>query len=158
MMLRKPRSSSCGMLEKFKELLSEKQYGSQKALIRALTSLGFDDVSQAKVSRMINKVGAVKIRNQFNQLVYYLPNAVPFPKTGQSIDSLTIKLRRNQTHIIIKTVSGGARIISRLIDALGEKQGILATIADDNTVLVIPTSTERIEEIMTHLSNHFNVA
>ena len=54
------------LVQAFKRLLKEQCYGSQGQLAEALSEQGFDDMSQAKISRLLSKLGAVKTRNTNN--------------------------------------------------------------------------------------------
>jgi transcriptional regulator of arginine metabolism len=49
--------------------------------------------------------------------------------------------------IILKTGIGGAPLISRMLDSLGEPVGILGTLAGDDTIFIAPTDIDRIDEI-----------
>lgn len=146
------------VLRAFKALLAEHQFCSQQALIKALAHNGFEDISQAKVSRMLAKVGAVKIRNEKNEMVYQLPNEANTPQTKQSINSMVLKVKHNNVHIVVKTILGGGSVIARILDTMGESCGILATIADENAVLVIPTDINRTEDIAQKILNHLELA
>ena len=47
------------LVNAFKKLLKEQCYGSQGQLADALAAQGFEDMSQAKISRLLSKLGAV---------------------------------------------------------------------------------------------------
>ena len=131
----------------FKALLHEQCYGSQSQLAEALDDQGFKNMSQAKISRLLSKLGAVKMRNASEQVVYILPDELAVPKSKQAIQSVVISVKHNNMQIILKTGIGGAPLISRILDSLGEPVGILGTLAGDDTIFIAPTDVERIEEI-----------
>lgn len=145
------------LLTTFTSLLQENYFGSQIELAGALSNKGYDNISQAKISRMLSKVGAVKTRNAKNEMVYHLPHESRTPKTKQAINSMVLGVKHNDMHIVLKTILGGASLISRILDTMGESHGILGSVADDNTILVIPTDITRIEEIAQAISNHLEV-
>ena len=62
------------LVQAFKYLLKEQCYGSQGELVKALAVQGFDNMSQAKTSRLLSKLGAVKTRNANNDMIYILPD------------------------------------------------------------------------------------
>lgn len=152
------RQKEDAVLLAFKGLLSEGYFNSQQALIDALADRGFHDISQAKVSRMLSRIGAVKTRNEKNEMVYQLPNEVITPKTQQAINSMVLKVKHNGMQIAVKTILGGAPVIARILDTMGESYGILATISDDKTVLVVPTEPDNIEFIAQTIVKHLEVA
>ena len=53
---------------------------------------------------------------------------------------------------ILKTGIGGAPLISRMLDSLGESTGILGTLAGDDTIFIAPTDVNRIGEITKEIS------
>ena len=69
------------LVQAFKRLLKEQCYGSQGQLAEALASQGFEDMSQAKISRLLSKLGAVKTRNTNNEMIYILPDELAVPKS-----------------------------------------------------------------------------
>jgi transcriptional regulator of arginine metabolism len=145
------------LLMTFKTLLSEQYFASQLELANALSLKGFGKISQAKISRMLSKVGAVRTRNAKNEMVYHLPDQAMTPKTKQTINSMVLGIKHNGAHIILKTILGGAALIARILETMGESAGILGCIADDNTILVIPTDIQHIEEITQTIIEHLEV-
>ncbi len=90
-------------------------------------------------------------------MVYHLPDDGVTPQTKQAINSMVLDVKHNGMQIILKTIVGGAAIISRILDTMGESFGILGNIADDNTILVIPTDVMRINEISQSIIEHLEV-
>lgn len=135
------------LLPAFKALLKQGTFRSQEELAYALSQQGFDNVSQSKVSRMLAKLGAVKSRNANNEICYDLPDALIIPKTKHAIETIALDLKHNDYQIILKTGTGGAPLMARVLDSLEESIGIMGTIAGDDTVLIIPENIARIDEI-----------
>ncbi|WP_206485086.1 transcriptional regulator ArgR [Thalassotalea sp. G2M2-11] len=131
----------------FKALLKEQCYGSQSQLADALATQGFKNMSQAKISRLLSKLGAVKMRNASNQVVYILPDELAIPKSRQAIQSVVVSVKHNNTQIIVKTGIGGAPLISRMLDSMGESAGILGTLAGDDTIFIAPIDVMKIDQI-----------
>ncbi|MCJ8319619.1 MAG: transcriptional regulator ArgR [Colwellia sp.] len=141
------KQQESNLIQVFKRLLKEQCYGSQGQLADALAEQGFNNMSQAKISRLLSKLGAVKMRNTNSQIVYILPDELAIPKSKQSIESVIIGIKHNGMQIILKTGIGGAPLISRMLDSLGEPVGILGTLAGDDTIFIAPTEIDRIDEI-----------
>ena len=68
-------------------------------------------------------------------------------QNGYSIESVVLSVKHNGMQIILKTGIGGAPLISRMLDSMGESAGILGTLAGDDTIFIAPVEAERIEEI-----------
>lgn len=145
------------LLQTFKSILQQQYISSQTELSQALSLKGYEKISQAKISRMLKKVGAVRTRNTKNEMVYHLPDETISPQTKQTVHSMVLDIKHNGMHIIIKTILGGANVISRIVDTMGESYGILGCIADDNTILVIPSNTQNIEETTYSLIKHLEI-
>ena len=146
------------LLHTFKSILQQQHFGSQIELAHALSSKGYENVSQAKVSRMLAKVGAIRTRNSKNEMVYHLPDQAITPKNKQSINSLVLGIKHNGMQIILKTIVGGAGVISRMLENMGESLGILGCIADDSTILVIPTDVVNINDITKSIVEHLEIS
>jgi len=141
----------------FKSLLKDQCYGSQSQLADALDRQGFKNMSQAKISRLLSKLGAVKMRNANTEVVYILPDELAVPKSKQSIQSVVVSVKHNNMQIILKTGIGGAPLISRMLDSLGEPAGILGTLAGDDTIFIAPVDINRIDEITLEIKKLLDV-
>jgi len=146
-MLSNRKKNESVLIQTFKNLLKDQRYGSQSQLAEALAVNGFENISQAKISRLLSKLGAVKMRNASGQVVYILPDELAVPRTKQAIQSVVISVKHNGMQIIVKTGIGGAPLISRMLDSMGESAGILGTLAGDDTIFIAPENVENIEQI-----------
>ena len=142
----------------FKSLLKAQCYGSQSELAEALSEQGFINMSQAKISRLLSKLGAVKTRNASNQMVYILPDELAVPKSKQAIQSVVMSVKHNNVQIILKTGIGGAPLISRMLDSMGESFGILGTLAGDDTIFIAPNDVNKIDEITEAIKDVLDVS
>jgi len=145
------------LLDTFKSLLQNQRFGSQLQLARALSLRGFENVTQTRVSRLLNKVGAIKIRNHNNDAVYRLPEKQHIPRGLQAIDSVVLDVKHNHVQIIIKTVIGAGTLISKMIENMGEQSGVLGCMASDNTILIIPADVGKIQQTMTTIIEHLDI-
>ncbi len=133
------------LIHAFKALLKEESYGSQSDIVTALKSQGFNNISQSKVSRMLSKFGAVRTRNARQEMVYCLPAELGMPTAKSPLRQLVIDIMHNEVMIIIRTSPGAAQLIARLLDSLGKSDGVLGTIAGDDTIFIAPANVKDIE-------------
>ncbi|TDF38152.1 transcriptional regulator ArgR [Alteromonadaceae bacterium M269] len=134
------------LVKAFKELLKGENYGSQAEIVDALKAEGFDNISQSKVSRMLSKFGAVRTRNAKGEMAYCLPPELGMPTAKSPLKQLVLDIVHNNVMIIIRTSPGAAQLIARLLDSLNQTDGVLGTIAGDDTIFIAPTDITQIEE------------
>lgn len=143
------------LTEAFKHLLQQEKFSSQGDIVAALQQLGFDQINQSKVSRMLSKFGAVRARNARMEMVYQLPAEFNLPATSSPLKNLVMDIEHNQTLIVVKTSPGAAQLIARLLDSMGKNEGILGTIAGDDTIFITPTSNIAIDTLTQNISQFF---
>ncbi len=137
-----------GNLEKvFLELLSAECCTSQAEMADALLARGFPGMNQSKVSRMLTKFGAVRRRNAKMVMVYCLPLETGIPAIDKTIKSLIIDIAHNESIIVIRTSPGSAQMIARMLDSVRQAEGILGTIAGDDTIFVTPKTGTDIADL-----------
>lgn len=141
--------------EAFKSLLKEEKFSSQSEIVSALQELGFDNINQSKVSRMLSKFGAVRTRNTKMEMVYQLPTELGVPTTSSPLRNLVVDIDHNDLLIVVRTSPGAAQLIARLLDSMGKSEGILGTIAGDDTIFITPTKSTPIETLMHTVSELF---
>ena len=139
------------LVNAFKDLLKQEQFGSQGDIVDALKNQGFDNISQSKVSRMLSKFGAVRTRNARQDMVYCLPAELGVPTAKSPLKQLVLDIESNDVMIIVRTSPGAAQLIARLLDSLSKSDGVLGTIAGDDTIFIAPTDVTQIEEIKERL-------
>ncbi|HHF2555976.1 TPA: transcriptional regulator ArgR [Haemophilus influenzae] len=142
----------------FKELLNQERLGSQNEIVDALKKQGFTGINQSKISRMLSKFGAVRTRNTKMEMVYCLPNELSVPNTSSPLKNLVLDVDHNSMLIVIKTTPGAAQLIARLLDSIGKSEGILGTIAGDDTIFVTPTNDKPIDELLQNIQRLFENA
>ena len=134
--------------EAFKALLKEEKFGSQSEIVTALQEQGFENINQSKVSRMLSKFGAVRTRNTKMEVVYQLPSELSVPTTSSPLKNLVVDIDHNELLIVVKTSPGAAQLIARLLDSIGKSEGILGTIAGDDTIFITPTRGIEMDDLM----------
>lgn len=133
------------LIEAFKALLKQERYGSQTAIVNALKAHGFSNISQSKVSRLLSKYGAVRTRNARQEMVYCLPPELGIPSTRAPLTQLVLDIQHNDVMVIIRTTPGAAQLIARLLDSVGKQEGVLGTIAGDDTIFIAPLKVSEID-------------
>lgn len=139
----------------FKALLREEKYASQSEIVNALQEMGFEHINQSKVSRMLSKFGAVRTRNTKMEMVYQLPVELSVPTTSSPLKNLVLDIDYNDALIVIHTSPGAAQLIARLLDSIGKSEGILGTIAGDDTIFVTPTRDTAISQLIESIQDLF---
>src|SRR5690554_213076 len=146
------------LTEAFRTLLKEERYASQAEIVAALQEQGFHAMNQSKVSRMLSRLGAVRARNGKEEMVYCLPPELSMPSARSSLKQLVLDVEHNDVMVIIRTTPGAAQLIARLLDSVGKKEGVLGTIAGDDTIFIAPVSVQNInltlENVHSLFENH----
>jgi transcriptional regulator of arginine metabolism len=150
-----PTKKTEDMIEAFKALLKEERYGSQGEIVDALKELGFANISQSKVSRLLSKYGAVRTRNARQEMVYCLPAELGIPSTRAPLTQLVLDIQHNDVMVIIRTTPGAAQLIARLLDSVGKKEGVLGTIAGDDTIFIAPLKVSEIDFTLQNVKKLF---
>ncbi|MCS4306672.1 MULTISPECIES: transcriptional regulator ArgR [Rheinheimera] len=143
------------LTQAFKALLKMEKFGSQSEIVDALKNDGFDNISQSKVSRMLSKYGAVRTRNAKQEMVYTLPPELGMPTTKSPLRQLVLDIEHNDVMIIIRTSPGAAQLIARMLDSIGKAEGVLGTIAGDDTIFIAPNKVQNINEILQTVTKLF---
>ncbi|GDY26572.1 MULTISPECIES: transcriptional regulator ArgR [unclassified Agarivorans] len=146
------------LIKAFKSLLKEERFGSQAEIVTALQDQGFENINQSKVSRMLSKFGAVRTRNAKMEMVYCLPAELGVPTVSSQLKILVLEMDFNDALIVIHTSPGAAQLIARLLDSLGKAEGILGTIAGDDTIFITPTRQVAIADVFQSVKELFEVA
>ncbi|GAA5133979.1 transcriptional regulator ArgR [Thalassotalea piscium] len=144
------------LVQAFKDLLKQEHFGSQGEIVDALKNEGFDNISQSKVSRMLSKFGAVRTRNARQDMVYCLPAELGVPTAKSPLKQLVLDIEHNDVMIIIRTSPGAAQLIARLLDSLSKNDGVLGTIAGDDTIFIAPTKVAEIKQTIAQLELLFS--
>ncbi|BAP58291.1 transcriptional regulator ArgR [Candidatus Tachikawaea gelatinosa] len=155
--MRKILTNQENLIKQFKTLLKEKKFGSQNALAQELKKKGFQKINQSKISRILMKLGAIRIRNTRMEMVYCLPpSELNIPSITNTLKSLVLNIDYNDVMIIIHTIPGSAHIIAKLINSLEKKEGILGTLASNDTIFITPKIISNIKKIFFVLQDLFD--
>jgi transcriptional regulator of arginine metabolism len=144
------------LIKAFREILKTESYGSQGEIVLALKNLGFENISQSKVSRMLSKFGAVRTRDARGDMVYCLPPELGMPTAKSPLKQLVLDIVHNNVMVIIRTSPGAAQLIARLLDSLSHTDGVLGTIAGDDTIFIAPADIKKIDDLRQRVQDLFD--
>lgn len=144
------------LLQALKYVLKQESYGSQAEIVEFLKKQGFKHINQSKVSRILSKLGAVRVRNASNKMVYCLPAELSVPCATTTLQELVSDINYNDYMIVIHTSPGSAELMGRLLDSLGKDAGILGVISGDDTVFVTPSRNADVHQLYVDTCKLFN--
>ncbi|MGI6144171.1 MAG: arginine repressor [Clostridia bacterium] len=140
---------------KIKEIIKNNDISTQEELANALKKAGFN-VTQATVSRDIKELRLVKIARKDNVYVYGLPKQQAIV---HSEDRLRLMMQEfvqdinfSENLIVLKTYPGNAHGVASLLDS-SNWEGIIGTLAGDDTILLIIKPREKVEDILNKLKS-----
>ena len=130
-----------------KRLLQQQSFTTQDDIRFQLIQLGFHDISQSTVSRLLLRLGVAKVPNAAGKKIYCLTTENEPIQINASIASQVEFVSHNQLVIVIKTHPGGAQLVARLID-MQPHVDILGTVGGNDTVMVAPKDVTRIDQCL----------
>lgn len=133
-------------LNSLRKLLSAGLISTQEELVEELRHQKFR-VTQSTISRDLRKIGAIKGQDATGRTVYRLPSeeSMPAIMPGNGLGGLLVNIQHNGSLIVINTTPGSASLVARQLDQT-KPEGILGTIAGDDTIFVAPVSSRRIQQ------------
>ncbi|NWF90289.1 MAG: arginine repressor [Ignavibacteriaceae bacterium] len=138
---------------RIKELLKERVFYNQEELVKTLSDEGIE-VTQATLSRDFQELGVV--RTSAAEGSRYTLNV---EEAGNQIRKLIsfeiLAVQSNEMVIIVRTLAGRAQGVAHYIDKLNSKL-ILGTISGDDTIMIVPSSTKNINDIVQLMNKIMN--
>ncbi|MER5970958.1 arginine repressor [Streptomyces sp. NPDC002055] len=144
------------------DILNRQPVRSQSQLAKLLSDDGLS-VTQATLSRDLDELGAVKIRNTGGELIYAVPSEggfrTPQAPLGESAKEermrrlageLLISAEASANLVVLRTPPGAAQFLASAIDQ-AELHVILGTIAGDDTLLLISRDPDGGQALADHL-------
>ena len=149
-------------------LLHEESVTSQQDLVRLLARRGFD-VAQATLSRDLKELRVVRMPDGDGYRYHEAPEASSAASTAsradvdssegpaarrlRSVAALEVTgIDSNETCVIVRTLTGRAQGVAVWVDGLGLAE-LLATIAGDDTILVVPRSIKKTARLKARLQS-----
>ena len=139
--------NSRNRLKTLKELLTKGDVSTQEELVSELREKKFE-VTQSTISRDLRKLGAMKAIDSQGRTIYRLSDEspiLPIPHSG--LRNMIVDIQHNGSLIVIHTTPGSASLVARQLDGM-KRQGILGTLAGDDTVFVAPSSPRKIAQLL----------
>lgn len=138
-------------LNAISRIIRTEAISNQEELLKQLSVSGFP-ITQATLSRDVKQLKVAKVHDGNGNYVYHLPGYTPFmqPEKEQSTYQ-NIEFSGNLA--VVKTRPGYAMGIASDIDTKAPRE-ILATIAGDDTILIVPREGISRDQIVNALA-HF---
>ena len=146
-------------------VIGEHPVASQQDLSRLLARRGFD-VAQGTLSRDLKELRILRVP---------AGDGYRYREAGDALDASGESARgahagrlrsvaalevtavdANETCVVVRTLAGRAQGVAVVLDALAVED-VLATVAGDDTILVIPSSVKRTSRLATRLSEAFGL-
>jgi transcriptional regulator of arginine metabolism len=134
---------------KILELISQKDIETQEELVDELKKLGMD-VTQATVSRDVKELKLIKVLSSSGKYKYAAISQGENVLTEKLINIFSqtvIHIDYVGNTVVLKTLSGSANAAAEAIDTLGW-EGIVGTLAGDNTIFVLARTSEKAQELV----------
>jgi transcriptional regulator of arginine metabolism len=130
--------------ERIAELIASRVIHSQAELADLLTREGIT-VTQGTLSRDLDEIGAIKVRDAEGFLAYALPSGdghgdIAAHRLEERIAEFVLAVDRSGDLVIVRTPPGGAQLLASSLDRFATVSGassFLGTVAGDDTILVI---------------------
>ncbi len=139
-------------------ILGSEPVTSQEQLRQVLAKRGFDTV-QTTLSRDLTELRATKVKTAEGVAVYSVPGAEGYsgPTSNQSpgrlvrwCQELLIGAEVAQNILVARTPSGAANMLGAALDAAA-LDGVVGTIAGDDTIMVVCRTPEVADELRSNL-------
>jgi transcriptional regulator of arginine metabolism len=136
-------------------LIREHEISTQTELAAALREAGHE-VVQTTVSRDIAELNLVKVRSSSGRLVYAPPGAADLDRLRELESAFrrwALSIEANEQLVVVFTPRGFAAALAEAIDE-SRHPHVLATVAGDNTILVVPAAGVRAAALRDELHAH----
>ena len=140
------------------KLLERHAVGNQAQLVALLADEGVA-ATQTTVSRDLEELGALKVRVAGGQTVYALPELptqqiAPADHLRRVLGEWVVEVASSRNLVVVRTPPGCAHVVGSALDRSG-LEGIVGTVAGDDTVLVVVadgTSGQAMAETLENLA------
>lgn len=142
---------------KILEIISSKDIETQEELAEELKKDGLD-VTQATVSRDIKELKLIKVLTTDGKYKYSsISPAEKFlsSKLINILNQTVMYIENIDNFIVIRTISGSASAAAEGLDSL-KLDGVVGTIAGDNTIFVLVRNEEKAKEIVQKIKKMLN--
>jgi transcriptional regulator of arginine metabolism len=135
--------ATAGRRRLIRKLLDEGTVASQAHLVGLLEEEGFP-VTQATVSRDLDALGAIKVRDQHGSVHYSLAPTVEQLTEAElrlrrAVNDFVEELAVSENLVVLHTPPGAAHLVASAIDR-AQVEGVVGTIAGDDTLMIVAAS------------------
>lgn len=136
-------------------ILEQHAVASQAELVELLAGEGVI-ATQATVSRDLEDLGAVKVRMPGGESVYAIPEMpkdriAPEDHLRRVLGDWAVEVGHSANLVVIRTPPGSAHVVGSALDRSG-LDGVVGTIAGDDTVLVVAVESVGGKKLAARLS------
>jgi transcriptional regulator of arginine metabolism len=141
-------------LKEIKDIITHRQIGKQEDLLNILHRRGFD-ITQATLSRDLSGLNVARKNPAEFGTIYFIPDEVSPASPEQDLLYGARSLTFSANLGVLKTLPGYANSVGALIDAKNI-EGLLGTVAGNDTVLLILAEDCTSDDFLTRLGSHFS--
>ena len=135
------------------DLLRREPLGSQQEIRDRLASEGYP-ATQSTISRDLEELGLVRVRDGDGHLRYADPNDVPAARSDRHLRGVLTEfvagVESSGNLVVVWTPPGAANAVAEVLDRAA-LPGVLATVAGDNTILVVAREGTRSSSVAKRL-------
>jgi transcriptional regulator of arginine metabolism len=136
-------------------LLETRVVGSQSQLVELLFAEGIE-ATQTTVSRDLEELGALKVRLPGGDTAYALPELptqqiAPGDHLRRVLGEWAVEVAQSGNLVVLRTPPGCAHVVGSALDRSG-LDGVLGTVAGDDTVLVVVAERHGGRKLADHLA------
>jgi len=140
-----------------RDIILHQKIGSQRLLVEEVRSRGIEQVNQSRVSKVLDRIGAVKLRDDKGNFYYGLVDNLTISCKEQTFESVVLAVTYNKHHILVKTIKGGGAAIAQIIEGIAGEMSIMGCFSNESSVLVIPNDTDNIFNTVESLERYFKL-
>ncbi len=137
------------------DLVRREALGSQEEIRRRLEELGHP-ATQSTISRDLEELGLVRVRDGGGELRYAAPEggrAAASPGVLRALlGEFVVRIEHSGNLVLVMTPPGAASAVARALDET-PPEGILGTVAGDDTILVVVPEGVRAATVAARLRN-----
>lgn len=135
-------------------LIGQHAIGTQPHLLELLAREGLR-TTQATLSRDLDELGVIKVRAAGGQSVYALPaietdRIAPFDQLRRVLGEWVADVASSGNIVVLRTPPGCAHVVASALDRSGI-EGLLGTVAGDDTLMCVAAPSIDGEELATRL-------
>lgn len=134
-----------------RQLINNEACGTQADVQNGLADMGIE-ITQASVSRALQRIGAIKRRRPDGSIAYQIPNRTVEPAREKLVHEMVDEIIQTDSMIIIQTKPDSAKFITQFIDD-AHIEGIAGTIAGEYTIFIAPYATNELPTLFKQLND-----